>query len=137
MAAEAEAARHRPHRVPQLRTPAEKMAFLVSIVQGMEKNFQEIMQNQKSLERSVETKFHNMDVKVTELTIIVRQLQHEVDSMDISRSQDDDKYDDDDEDESPPPTTTRSKMLNGIVALHFPPMRKNAAKKIGKLLRSA
>ncbi|KAE8792877.1 hypothetical protein D1007_32512 [Hordeum vulgare] len=71
-ATEAEDARNRPPPVPQLRTQAEKMAFLVSIVQGMEKNIQEIMQNQKSLERVVETKFHNRDMKVTELTTIVR-----------------------------------------------------------------
>ncbi|KAE8786224.1 hypothetical protein D1007_40011 [Hordeum vulgare] len=82
-AVEAEAARNRPPLVPQLRTQAEEMAFLVSTIQGMEKNIQEIMKNQKSLERVVETKFHNMDVKVTELTTIVRQLQHEVDSVEI------------------------------------------------------
>ncbi|KAE8805502.1 hypothetical protein D1007_18426 [Hordeum vulgare] len=107
--AHAEAARNRPPRVPQLRTPAEQMAFLVSTVQGMEKNIQEIIQNQKSLERVVETKFHNMNEKVTESTTIVRQLQHEVDSVDIPRSEDEDEdgYDDDGEDESPPPTTTR------------------------------
>ncbi|KAE8806040.1 Alternative oxidase 1a, mitochondrial [Hordeum vulgare] len=61
------------------------------------------MQNQKSLERVVETKFHNMDMKVIELTTIVRELQHE-DSMEIPRSEDED--DDDDKDESPPSTTT-------------------------------
>ena len=83
MVAEAEASRNRPPPVPHLRTQAEKMAFLVSTLQGMEKNIQEIMQNQKSLERVVETKFHNMDMKVAELTTIVRQLQHEVDSMEI------------------------------------------------------
>ena len=31
----------------------------------------------------------------------------------------------------------RSKMMNGIVALHSPPMRKDAAEKNGMLLRSA
>ncbi|KAL6000407.1 hypothetical protein ACLOJK_024102 [Asimina triloba] len=31
----------------------------------------------------------------------------------------------------------RSKMMNGIVALHSPPMRKDAAEKNGTLLRSA
>ncbi|KAE8810791.1 hypothetical protein D1007_12400 [Hordeum vulgare] len=108
MAAEAEAARNRPPRVLQLRNQAEQMAFLVSTVQGMEKNIQELMQNQKSLERVVATKFHNMDMKVTELTTIVRQLQHEVDSVELPRSLDEDEDDDDDdEDESPPPTTTR------------------------------
>ncbi|KAE8784637.1 hypothetical protein D1007_41742 [Hordeum vulgare] len=70
-AAKAEAGRNRPPPVPQLRTPAEQMTFLVSTIQGMEKNIQDIMQNQKSLERVVETKFHKMDVKVTELTTIV------------------------------------------------------------------
>ncbi|KAE8802961.1 hypothetical protein D1007_21156 [Hordeum vulgare] len=99
MAAEAEAARNMPPPVPQLRTQAEKMAFLVSIVKGMEKNIQETMQSQKSLEGVVETKFHNMDVKVTELTTIVRQLQQEVDSMELPclEEEDEDK-DDDDED---------------------------------------
>ncbi|KAE8820178.1 hypothetical protein D1007_01890 [Hordeum vulgare] len=65
----------------------------------MEKNIQEILQSQKSLESVVETKFHDMDVKVTELTTIVKQLQHEVDSVEIPHS--------DDEEESPPITTTR------------------------------
>ncbi|KAE8795011.1 hypothetical protein D1007_30210 [Hordeum vulgare] len=103
----AEAARNMPPPVPQLRTQAKKMAFLVSTVEGMETNIEEIMQNQKSLQRVVETKFHNMDVKVTELTTIVRQLQHEVDFVEIPRSEDEYEDDDDDEDESPPPTTTR------------------------------
>ncbi|KAE8768936.1 nucleolysin tiar [Hordeum vulgare] len=110
-AAETEAARNRPPPVPQIRTRAKEMAFLVSMVQGIEKNIQEILQSQKSLERVVETKFHNMDMKVTELTTIVRQLQHEVDSVEIPRSEDEyedeDEDDDDDEDESPPSTTTR------------------------------
>ncbi|KAE8786541.1 hypothetical protein D1007_39598 [Hordeum vulgare] len=74
--AEAEAARNRPPLVLELRTPAEQMTFLVSTVQGMEKNIQEIMQNQKSLERVVETKFHNMDVKeVGHLSAKKRQLE--------------------------------------------------------------
>ncbi|KAI4987784.1 hypothetical protein ZWY2020_028542 [Hordeum vulgare] len=55
-AAEAGAARNRPPPIPELRNQAEQMAFLVSSVQGMEKNIQEILQNQKSLERVVEKK---------------------------------------------------------------------------------
>ncbi|KAE8791668.1 hypothetical protein D1007_33871 [Hordeum vulgare] len=118
-AAEVEAARNRPPPVPELRTQAEKMAFLVSTVQGMENNIQEIMQNKKSLERVVETKFHNMDLKVTEFTTIVRQLQHEVDSMDIPRLEDDDEDDDDDEDESPPPTTIRGRNIINDLMFHY------------------
>ncbi|KAE8810861.1 hypothetical protein D1007_12357 [Hordeum vulgare] len=69
----------------------------------MDKNIQEILQSQKSLEGVVETKFHDMDVKVTDLTTRVKQLQHKVDSLEISFSDDED----DDEEESPPLTTTR------------------------------
>ncbi|KAE8784926.1 hypothetical protein D1007_41413 [Hordeum vulgare] len=85
------------------------MAYLVSSVQGLEKNIQEILRSQKSLKRVVETKFRNMDVKVTEVTTIVKQLQHEVDSVEIPHSDDDDDDDDDeddDEEESPPLTIT-------------------------------
>ncbi|KAE8791800.1 hypothetical protein D1007_33690 [Hordeum vulgare] len=64
------------------------------------------MQNQKSLERVVETKFDDMDEKVTELNTIVKQFQHEVDSVQVPHSNDDDDSDDDDE-ESPPRTSTQ------------------------------
>ncbi|KAE8780939.1 nucleolysin tiar [Hordeum vulgare] len=96
-----------PPPVPQLRTQAKQMAFLVSSVQGMEKNIQDILQNEKSLERVVDTKFHDMDEKVTELNTIVKQLQHEVDSVQVPRLDDDDDSDDDNDEESPPRTTTQ------------------------------
>ncbi|KAE8818813.1 nucleolysin tiar [Hordeum vulgare] len=105
-AAEAEVARNWPPPIPQLRTQGEQISFLFSSVQGMDKNIQEILQNQKSLERVVETKFHDMDVKVMGLNTIVKQLQHEVDLVQVPRSDDDDDSDDDDE-ESPPRTTTQ------------------------------
>ncbi|KAI4984195.1 hypothetical protein ZWY2020_046567 [Hordeum vulgare] len=74
----------------------------------MEKNILEILQSQKSLERVVETKFHDMDVKVSELKTIFKQLQCEVDSVEIPCSHEEDEDDDDDdEEESPPPTTTQ------------------------------
>ncbi|KAE8783104.1 hypothetical protein D1007_43482 [Hordeum vulgare] len=103
--AEVDAARNEPPPIPQLRTQAEKMACLVISIQGMEKNIQEILQSQKSLERVVETKFHDMDAKVIELTTIVKQLQHQVNLVEIPRCDDDDE--DNDEEESPPLTTTR------------------------------
>ncbi|KAI4975410.1 hypothetical protein ZWY2020_049017 [Hordeum vulgare] len=105
-AGEAEAARNRPPRVGHLKNQAQQMAFLVSSVQGMEKNIPEILQSQKSLERVVETKFHDMDVKVTGLTTIVKQCEHEVDSMEIPCSDYEDG-EDDDEEESSPLTATR------------------------------
>ncbi|KAE8785803.1 hypothetical protein D1007_40443 [Hordeum vulgare] len=118
--AEAEAATNRPPLVPQLQTQAEQMAFLVSIVQGMEKNIQEIILNQKSLEGVVETKFHNKDIKVTELTTIVRQLEHEVEFVEIPRLEDEDEDDDEDEDESPPPITTMFSTQPRLVVVPAP-----------------
>ncbi|KAE8788340.1 hypothetical protein D1007_37593 [Hordeum vulgare] len=103
------------------------MGFLVSTIQGMEKNIHEIMQNQKSLERVVDTEFHNMDLKVTKLTTIVRQLQHEVDSMDIPRLEDEDEDDDDDEDESRPPTTTRFNTHPRSIAIPAPETRQTSS----------
>ncbi|KAE8818840.1 hypothetical protein D1007_03447 [Hordeum vulgare] len=66
-AAEAQAARNRPPPVPQLGTQAEQMEFIISSVQGMEKNIQEILENQKSLERVLDPKFHDTDVKSSDL----------------------------------------------------------------------
>ncbi|KAE8781486.1 hypothetical protein D1007_45268 [Hordeum vulgare] len=73
-AAQAEASRNAPAPTPQLRTRDEQMSFLVGTIQGMEKKISEIFLNYKSLERIVETKFHDLDVKVTELTTIVEHL---------------------------------------------------------------
>ncbi|KAE8810854.1 hypothetical protein D1007_12350 [Hordeum vulgare] len=84
---------------------AEQMAFIVISVQGIEKNIQESVQNQKSLERVVETKLHDMNVKVMKLNTIVKHLQHEVDSVQVPRSDDDDDDIGDDEEDSPPRTT--------------------------------
>ncbi|KAE8783285.1 hypothetical protein D1007_43273 [Hordeum vulgare] len=92
--AEAEAARNETPPVSQLRTQAEQMTFLVSSIQHMVMNIQDMLQNQKSIERVVETKFHDMGVNVTELTTVVKQLQHEVDSVEIPHSDDDDEDDD-------------------------------------------
>ncbi|KAE8782239.1 nucleolysin tiar [Hordeum vulgare] len=125
-AAQAEAARNRPPPVPQLTTQAEQMVFLVSYVQGMDKNIQEILQNQKSLERVVETKFHDMDVKVTEFNTIVKQLQHDIDSVQIPRSVDDDDSDDDDE-ESPPRTTTQFNTKPRSVVVPAPETRQTSS----------
>ncbi|KAE8771974.1 hypothetical protein D1007_56081 [Hordeum vulgare] len=83
------------------------MEFLGSSIESMEKNIQEILQSQKSLERVVVTKFHDMDVKVSKLTTIIKQLEHEVDSVEIPCSDEEDEDDDDEEEESPPPTTTQ------------------------------
>ncbi|KAE8801699.1 nucleolysin tiar [Hordeum vulgare] len=76
---EAEAEAARAARAPQLRSKEDQMVFLISTIQGMEKNITDILLNQKSLERIIETKFHELDIKVIELITTVNQLKHEVD----------------------------------------------------------
>lgn len=110
--AEAEAARNEPPPVPQLRTPTEQIYFLVSSVQGMEKNISEILQNQKSLERIVETKFHDLDVKVTQMSTSVEQLKHELDRVRTPSSTSDDE-------DFPPRTTLSSPPGLGQLMCQF------------------
>ncbi|KAE8789147.1 hypothetical protein D1007_36708 [Hordeum vulgare] len=54
----------------------------------MEKSLNELLLNQKSLERIVETKFHDLDNKVTEFTTTVNQLKQEVDAVPLPKSHD-------------------------------------------------
>ncbi|KAE8802589.1 hypothetical protein D1007_21621 [Hordeum vulgare] len=70
------------------------MAYLVGIIQGMEKSINELLLNQKSLEsleRIVETKFHEVDNKVTGLTTMVNHLKQDVDAVPLPNSGDDDE----------------------------------------------
>lgn len=99
-ATEAEAARNMLPPVPHLITQAEKMAFLVRFVQGMEKDISEILENQKSLKRIVESKFHDLDVKVPMISASVGQLKHKVNGVKTPNSTSDDEV-------SPPRTTTQ------------------------------
>ncbi|KAE8816425.1 nucleolysin tiar [Hordeum vulgare] len=88
--AEAQAESTRATNTPVLKTKSDQMTYLISTIQGMEKNINQIMLNQKSIERIVDTKFHDMDVKVTELTTTVNQLKQEVDAVPAPSSSDDD-----------------------------------------------
>ncbi|KAE8809315.1 putative LRR receptor-like serine/threonine-protein kinase [Hordeum vulgare] len=118
-----EAARNSPTQPPQLKTRDEQMSFLVSTIQGMEKKVSEILPKQKSLERIVETKFHDVDVKVMELTTTIQQLQHEVDPLKIPRS----TSDDDDDDDSPLPTTTQSRNQTRSATMAVPEARPSSS----------
>ncbi|KAE8774601.1 hypothetical protein D1007_53004 [Hordeum vulgare] len=61
----------------------------MSATLNMKKNNADILLNQKSLEQIVDTKFHDRDNKVTELTIMVNALEHEVDAVPLPSSHDD------------------------------------------------
>ncbi|KAE8819695.1 pumilio-like protein 1 [Hordeum vulgare] len=98
--AEEEAEVARAARAPQLRTREDQIAFIISTIQWVEKNITDILLNQKSLERIVETKFHDLDIKVIELTTTVNQLKHEDDAVHTLSS-----TSGDDDDTSIPTTT--------------------------------
>ncbi|KAE8815097.1 hypothetical protein D1007_07606 [Hordeum vulgare] len=71
-------------------TKSAQMTFLISTIQGMEKNIKDILLNHRSLERIVETKFHDPDIKVIDLTTTVNQLKQEVEVVSAPSSSDDD-----------------------------------------------
>ncbi|KAE8767565.1 nucleolysin tiar [Hordeum vulgare] len=89
MEAEAQAEAARDASAPILKMKNDHMAYLVSATQKMERNIADILLNQESLERIVETKFHDLDNKVIEQTIIVNALKHEVDAVPLPISDDD------------------------------------------------
>jgi hypothetical protein len=94
---QAEAARDSSSQVPRSRS--EQMDLLLSSVLSMQKDIGNILKNQESLSRIVDTKFHILNNKVDELTVTVNELKKEVDAVPSPHSTDDD--DDDDEDDSP------------------------------------
>ncbi|KAE8806910.1 hypothetical protein D1007_17004 [Hordeum vulgare] len=67
------------------------MAFLISTIQGMENKINDFLLNQKILGRIVKTKFHDLNIKVTQMTTTVNQLKKEVDALLAPSS----SYDDD------------------------------------------
>ncbi|KAE8804929.1 Nucleolysin TIAR [Hordeum vulgare] len=75
---------------PVLNTKNDRLAYLVSATQRMENNIIELLLNQKSLERIVETKFHDLDNKVTKLMTMVNALKQEGDAVPMPSSDDDD-----------------------------------------------
>ncbi|KAE8812622.1 Nucleolysin TIAR [Hordeum vulgare] len=68
----------------------DQLAYLISATHRREKNIAELLQNQKSLERIVEAKFHDLDNKVTELTTTINALKQEVDGLPMPSSNNDD-----------------------------------------------
>nr|AGW47718.1 hypothetical protein [Hordeum vulgare subsp. vulgare]QGH59160.1 hypothetical protein [Hordeum vulgare subsp. vulgare] len=117
-AAEGETARAAPP--PQFRTREDHMSFLVSTIQGMDNNIFEILLNQKILERIVETKFHDLDIKVTELATTVEQLKHEVDAVHTPRSRSD-------HDDLSLATTTQFRTQTRCVAMPVPEARPSSS----------
>ena len=61
-----------------LKSKHDQLGFLIQSTLRIEKGLATPTQNQESLERIIERKFYDLDVKVTEIQLVVEQLQEEV-----------------------------------------------------------
>ena len=60
-----------------LKTKQDQLGYLIQSTLRIEKGLATLTKNQESLERIIETKFYDLDVKVTEIQTVVEQLQEE------------------------------------------------------------
>ena len=58
-----------------LKTKQDQLSYPLEATVRIEKGLATLTQNQESLERIIETKFHDLDVKVTAIQTIVEKLQ--------------------------------------------------------------
>lgn len=63
-----------------LKSKQDQLGYLIQATLRIEKGLATLTQNQESLERIVETKFYDLDLKVTEIQSAVEQLQEEAES---------------------------------------------------------
>jgi len=61
------------------KTKQDQPTYLLEATMRIEKGLSTLTQNQESLERIIETKLHDLDVKVTEIQTTVEKLQEEAD----------------------------------------------------------
>ena len=60
-----------------LKSKQDQLGYLIQATLRIEKGLATLTQNQESLERIIETKFYDLDLKVTEMQTAVEQLQEE------------------------------------------------------------
>ena len=60
-----------------LKSKQDQLGYLIQATLRIEKGLATLTQNQESLERIIETKFYDLDLKVTEIQTAVEQLQEE------------------------------------------------------------
>ena len=61
-----------------LKSKQDQLGYLIASTLRIEKGLATFTQNQESLERIMEQKFYNLDVKVTEIQSVVEQLQDDM-----------------------------------------------------------
>jgi hypothetical protein len=65
----------------QPKSKSDQMTYLLEATQRIEQSLANLVKNQESLERIVETKFHDLDVKATEIQTTVDKLKDDVDRV--------------------------------------------------------
>ena len=58
-----------------LKSKQDRLGYLIQSTLRIEKGLATLTQNQESLERIIETKFYDLDLKVTEIQTTLEQLQ--------------------------------------------------------------
>src|SRR3954462_2331225 len=71
-----------------LKTKQDRLAYLIQATLRIEKGLATLTQNQESLERIIETKFYDLDLKVTEMQTSVEQLQEEAEEKEGQATRD-------------------------------------------------
>ena len=61
-----------------LKSKQDQLGYLIQATLRIEKGLATLTQNQESLERIIETKFYDLDLKLTEIQTAVEQLQEEL-----------------------------------------------------------
>ena len=74
--------------IANLKTSKDQMQYLLEATLRIERSLTNLTQTQASFERIIETKFHNLDVKMTEIQTTVEQLQGDVNAVKLARSND-------------------------------------------------
>ena len=63
-----------------LKSKQDQLGYLIQATLRIQKGLATLTQNQESLERIIETKFYDLDLKVTEMQTTVEQLQEEAEA---------------------------------------------------------
>ena len=71
-----------------LKSKQDHLGYLIASTLRIEKGLSTLTQNQENLERIVEQKFYDLDVKVTEIQSVVEQLQDEVQEKKVKSTTD-------------------------------------------------
>jgi hypothetical protein len=75
--------------IPVLKTKADQILYLFHATRRIEQSLANLAKNQESFEKIIDTKFHDLDVKVTKVQTTIESLKKEVDEAKLDTSSED------------------------------------------------